>query len=222
MTQTALESFLLPIKPYFEIEGVSEVSINKPKEIWVEKLGEAIRYEVPQFDFEHLKSLARLIAQSTEQRVSEEEPLLSATLPNGFRVQIVFPPACEQGSVVMSIRKPNVVKWTIDDYERMGLFDKVIISKGEDTDELKLKTLLEEGKVRDFIQNSILMKKNLIISGGTSTGKTTFSNVFFGKKEALFFLSFFPNKRKPKIGLFSNFFAHITSSLISVCENFKF
>ncbi len=176
MTQTALESFLLPIKPYFEIEGVSEVSINKPKEIWVEKLGEAIRYEVPQFDFEHLKSLARLIAQSTEQRVSEEEPLLSATLPNGFRVQIVFPPACEQGSVVMSIRKPNVVKWTIDDYERMGLFDKVIISKGEDTDELKLKTLLEEGKVRDFIQNSILMKKNLIISGGTSTGKTTFTN----------------------------------------------
>ena len=46
--------------------------------------------ELPSFDIEHLKSLGRLVAQSTEQRLSEEEPLLSATLPNGFRIQIVF------------------------------------------------------------------------------------------------------------------------------------
>ena len=54
-----------------------------------------IRELIPEFGQSHLLSLARLIAQSTEQ-VSEEQPLLSATLPAGYRVQIVIPPACEQ------------------------------------------------------------------------------------------------------------------------------
>lgn len=176
MSQAALETFLSPLKIHFEKDGVNEVSINKPKEVWVEHMGEMSKFDVPEFDFEHLKSLARLIAQSTEQRISEEEPLLSATLPNGFRVQVVFPPACDHNCVVMSIRKPNVVKWTLDDYDRMGLFDKVIISSQEDPAEKILKDLLQSGKTREFIEKAVMFKKNLIISGGTSTGKTTFTN----------------------------------------------
>lgn len=176
MTFAALETFLLPLNSYFEKEGVNEISINRPSEIWVEQMGEMKLFPLPEFDFEHLKSIARLIAQSTEQRVSEEEPLLSATLPNGFRVQVVFPPACDHNCVVMSIRKPNVVKWTLDDYQRMGLFDKVIIDKQEDSAELILKDLLQAGKTREFLEKAVIFKKNLIISGGTSTGKTTFTN----------------------------------------------
>ena len=111
MTIDALDSFLMPLKKIFDRDGVNEISINRPFEAWVEIKGDMYREELPNFDVEHLKSLGRLIAQSTEQRISEEEPLLSATLPNGFRVQVVFPPACEAGNVVMSIRKPSDLKW---------------------------------------------------------------------------------------------------------------
>jgi type IV secretion system protein VirB11 len=176
MTVDALDSFLLPLKQIFDREGVNEISINRPFEAWVEIKGDMYREELPNFDVEHLKSLARLIAQSTEQRISEEEPLLSATLPNGFRVQIVFPPACEVGNVVMSIRKPSALKWSLDDYEKMGMFDNASVGAIEDKNSLILAKLLQLNRIKEFISRSVQYKKNIIISGGTSTGKTTFTN----------------------------------------------
>lgn len=176
MSIDALDSFLSPLKSIFDREGVNEISINRPFEAWVEQKGDMKREELPYFDVEHLKSLGRLIAQATEQRVSEEEPLLSATLPNGFRVQVVFPPACEPGCVVMSIRKPSVLKWSLDDYDKMGMFDSTSVGEIEDKNSIILAKLLELNRIKDFISRAVLYKKNIIISGGTSTGKTTFTN----------------------------------------------
>ena len=176
MSVAALDSYLAPMKKILEADGVNEISINRPGEIWVEKQGDMILESMPALDIEHLKSLGRLVAQATEQRISEEEPLLSATLPNGFRIQIVFPPACEQGTVVMSIRKPSVLKWTLDDYERMGMFEQTSVGEVEDKNDLVLAKLLKLNRVKDFLERAVLYKKNIIISGGTSTGKTTFTN----------------------------------------------
>ncbi len=172
----ALDSYLLPIKAILDQDGVSEVSINRPGEIWVEVKGDMVFHPLPEFDFEHLKSLARLVAQSTDQRISEEEPLLSATLPEGYRIQIVFPPACEPNCVVMSIRKQSNLKWSLDDYEKMGAFSNAAINVVEDKNNLILIKLLKLGRIKEFLRRSVLYKKNLIISGGTSTGKTTFTN----------------------------------------------
>lgn len=176
MSIAALDSYLLPIKQILDREGVNEVSINRPFEVWVEQKGDMLREELPAFDLEHLKSLGRLVAQATEQRLSEEEPLLSATLPSGYRIQIVFPPACEQGCVVMSIRKPSSLKWTLDDYEKMGMFDSTSVGEVEDKNDAILVKLLQLGRVKEFLTRAVLYKKNIIISGGTSTGKTTFTN----------------------------------------------
>jgi type IV secretion system protein VirB11 len=176
MSIAALDSYLLPLKEILDRDGVNEVSINRPYEVWVEMKGDMIREELPTYDMEHLKSLGRLVAQATEQRLSEEEPLLSATLPNGFRIQIVFPPACEQGSVVMSIRKPSSLKWTLEDYDKMGMFDSTSVGEVEDKNDLILTKLLQLNRIKEFLQRSVLYKKNVIISGGTSTGKTTFTN----------------------------------------------
>jgi len=172
----ALDSFMLPLKQILDRDGVNEVSINRPHEVWVELKGDMIKEELPSFDIDHLKSLGRLVAQATEQRLSEEEPLLSATLPNGFRIQIVFPPACEQGCVVISIRKPSVLKWTLEDYDKMGMFDSTSVGEIEDKNSLILSKLLQLNRIKEFLQRSVLYKKNIIISGGTSTGKTTFTN----------------------------------------------
>ena len=176
MSIAALDSYLLPIKQILDRDGVNEASINRPFEVWIEYKGDMIREELPSFDLQHLKSLGRLIAQSTEQRLSEEEPLLSATLPNGYRVQIVFPPACEQGCVVISIRKPSSLKWNLDDYEKMGMFDATSVGAVGDKNNLILTKLLKLNRIKDFLHRAILYKKNIIISGGTSTGKTTFTN----------------------------------------------
>lgn len=172
----ALEVYLKPLTLLLSKEGISEVSINKPNEAWVEKKGEMFRVELPGYDLKHLKSLGRLIAQSTEQKVSEEEPLLSATLPAGYRIQVIFPPACESHTVVMSIRKKTSLKWGLDDFEKMGMFKDTVYEEKEDESAVILSKLLKANRIRDFVKKAILSRKNIIISGGTSTGKTTFTN----------------------------------------------
>lgn len=176
MSHAALETYLTPLKTIFAEDGVAEISINRPGEAWIEKKGEMYKVDLPEFTFEHLKGLARLVAQSTEQLVSEEKPLLSATLPNGFRIQVVFPPACESGRVVMSIRKGSTMNWTLDDYDKMGAFTHTAIDEVEDSTNADLLKMLDENRIRDFLENAIKWRKNIIISGGTSTGKTTFTN----------------------------------------------
>jgi type IV secretion system protein VirB11 len=172
----ALQTYLAPLEAIFAEDGVAEVSVNRPGEVWIENRGNMRREEIKEFDVDHLKALARLIAQSTDQRISEETPLLSATLPNGFRIQVVFPPACESGNVAMSIRKGSTLNWTLEDYEKMGAFDTTAVAEVEDEDLVVLKGLIKEKKIKEFLRQSVIRRKNLIISGGTSTGKTTFTN----------------------------------------------
>lgn len=173
---TALEAYLGPLKRIFSEESVNEISINRPFEVWVEKQGD-IRYEsMPELDFEHLRGLAQLVAQSTEQRVSEETPLLSATLPMGFRIQIVMPPACEPGTIAMSIRKPSGMKLDLNTYEKLGAFDSTSLEEVHDESVHELQVLLGENRIKDFLIKAVHSKQNIIVSGGTSTGKTTFTN----------------------------------------------
>jgi type IV secretion system protein VirB11 len=176
MKFAALDTFLLPFKSLFEEDGVAEISVNRPGEAWVEKRGD-MRYEsLPSLDLEHLKSLGRLIAQSTEQNISEETPLLSATLPNGYRIQIIFPPACEPGTVAMSIRKGATMQYTFDTYEKIGAFSQTATKEIIDPNDAILDKHIQEKNIRAFLSHAIKCKKNIIISGGTSTGKTTFTN----------------------------------------------
>ena len=173
----ALETYLEPLRNIFAEEGVSEISINRECEVWVENRGNMRCERIEAFTLSHLKALCRLIAQATEQKLSEETPLLSASLPNGFRVQVVFPPACESDKVVLSIRKPSSMEMTLDDYERMGAFENIASHDAAKKDiNEQLESLLSSGKTKEFIELAVLNKKNIIVSGGTSTGKTTFTN----------------------------------------------
>ncbi|AFC71449.1 P-type DNA transfer ATPase VirB11 [Rickettsia australis] len=172
----ALETFLLPFKNLFAEDGINEIMVNKPGEAWVEKKGDIYSKQIPELDSEHLLSLGRLVAQSTEQIISEEKPLLSATLPNGYRIQIVFPPACEIGQIIYSIRKPSGMNLTLDEYAKMGAFDDTATESLIDEDTVILNNFLADKKIKEFIRHAVVSKKNIIISGGTSTGKTTFTN----------------------------------------------
>lgn len=176
MSFAALETYLLPFKALFEEEGVAEISVNRSGEAWVEKRGDMRCEKLPALTIDHLKSLGRLIAQSTEQVISEEKPLLSATLPNGYRIQVVFPPACEAGTVCMSIRKGATQMFTFETYDKFGAFDTTATAEIEDPNTPMLLEHLAKKEIRQFLSKAIKCKKNIIISGGTSTGKTTFTN----------------------------------------------
>ena len=67
---TALEAYLTPLYYFFDQDGVTEISINEPKEIWVERFGDMYREEIQEYTYEHLRELALLVAQSTEQKLS--------------------------------------------------------------------------------------------------------------------------------------------------------
>ncbi|PIR34607.1 MAG: P-type DNA transfer ATPase VirB11 [Alphaproteobacteria bacterium CG11_big_fil_rev_8_21_14_0_20_44_7] len=176
MSTTALETYLKPLQRIFAIENVVEISINTPGEVWYEVKGEMYHEKVPELDINHLKALGRLVAQYTEQAVSEEAPLLSATLPSGYRIQVVFPPACEAGKVAISIRKQTVLNLDLDQYEAIGAFESTISEEHEDKLNVELSKLLDRGEVKEFIKRAVRGRKNIIVSGGTSTGKTTFMN----------------------------------------------
>jgi type IV secretion system protein VirB11 len=176
MSLTALDTYLTPLRSVFDRDGVSEISINRPGEAWIEMRGDMIREDLPELTLNHLKTMARLIAQSTDQGISEENPLLSATLPDGYRVQIVFPPACADGKVAFSIRKPTVMQLNLDTYEALGAFQSTVSRREADPVDKELRNLLDTGAIKDFLKLAVRAKKNIIVSGGTSTGKTTFVN----------------------------------------------
>lgn len=179
MSQVPIETYLRPLKPFLDLPGVSEISINKPQEIWIEKLGFSGGMEchhVFELTFSHLHTLARLIAQFSEQEISEETPLLSATLPGGYRVQVVLPPATEPGAVGISIRKQVLLDLCLEDYQERGAFSEVNKGATQRNADQELAEFLREGRYREFLETALRIKKNILISAGTSAGKTTFLN----------------------------------------------
>lgn len=179
MSIAALETYLAPIRVFIEKDGVNEVCINRPGEVWTEIKGTYYHDTVPDLTLNHLMSLGRLIAQSTAQEISEERPLLSATLPEGYRVQIVFPPGCEVGTVAVAIRKSNPLQMDLDEYEALGAFQSTTTKEQKNPVNIHLKQLMDEGRIKEFLIAAVQAKKNIVISGGTSTGKTTFANALF-------------------------------------------
>jgi len=174
----ALTSYLKPIKEILKDPDVNEITINKPHEYIIEKPDGKKYVDTRHFSENDLFELSRLIATFTSQKVNERQPILSGSLPDGERVQVVMPPAVHNGMFAISIRKPTTLDLTLKDYQDSGAFESVIINHSNimsDID-LRLLNLKRSGNISEFIRLAVINKKNIIISGGTSSGKTTFTN----------------------------------------------
>src|SRR6185437_308152 len=100
-----LEAYLAPLSPWLSRPDVTDVLVNRPGEVWIETAnGTMSREPADQLTEVALQRLARQIAAASHQGVNREQPLLSATLPDGARVQVVGPPAT-RGGVAMAVRK---------------------------------------------------------------------------------------------------------------------
>ena len=174
----ALRTHLKPLQRWFEAQGATEVSVNRPGEVWIARQGEPYmeRHAASDLTDEILLALAQQVATSTEQEVSREKPLLSAELPNGFRVQFVLPPASGR-SVALSIRRPAVLDLALTDYERTGAFDLTNRrTREEQQSERDLRDAHAAGDFASFLGMAVRARKNIVISAGTDAGKTTLLN----------------------------------------------
>ncbi|GAA0299016.1 P-type DNA transfer ATPase VirB11 [Sphingomonas oligophenolica] len=157
---------------------VTDIYVNRPGEVWVETTAGGIeRHDAPGLDEATLSRLARQIAALSHQGISREHPLLSATLPDGARVQVVGPPAT-RGPLALAIRKHVSPDLALGDYVANGAFSG---TKRGDVDgpsdvDIALRAMLDDGDVAGMLAGAVRARKNILVSGGTSTGKTTFLN----------------------------------------------
>ncbi len=172
-----LDAYLAPLRPFLARGEVTDLFINQPGEVWIETIGGGLeRHALPDLDEDNLWRLARQVAGLAHQGINREYPLLAATLPDGARVQIVAPPATRSGFAV-AIRKHVVPDLTLGDYLGDGAFDDVAFARGQpDRPPLANPTDHSPAALAAYLGDLVRGRRNVLISGGTSTGKTTFLN----------------------------------------------
>lgn len=155
--QTLLK-FFEPIKPFLDDASVSEVMINGPSQIYIERKGKLTLTNAKFANREALVAALRNLAQFVGRHVDEQRPILEGRLPDGSRVEAVMPPAAPEGPHV-AIRR----------FFRETLTIEKLVGFGSFTPE-----------AADFLRQVVLVKNNTIVAGGTGSGKTSLLNALTG------------------------------------------
>ncbi|MFN3517524.1 MAG: ATPase, T2SS/T4P/T4SS family [Novosphingobium sp.] len=161
-----LDAYLAPLRPWLERETVTEILVNRPGELWIEDAEQPgmQRIVLPALDDQLLQRLAEQVARVSHQGINREHPLLAATLPDGARIQLVGPPATRR-HWALAIRRHRLLDLPLDAYDR-GPIRHPVAAPGPDP----------EAEPIAFLRDAVRRRRTILISGGTSTGKTTFLN----------------------------------------------
>jgi pilus assembly protein CpaF len=144
-----------PIEPLLRDADVSEIMVNGPDRIYVERFGRIVPVDAAFVDEDHLRRVIDKIVARIGRRIDEGSPMVDARLPDGSRVNAVLPPIALDGSV-LTIRKFSVDPYSMEDLIAFGTLTK---------------------PVADLLAACIRGRLDMLISGGTGTGKTTTLNV---------------------------------------------
>ncbi|PZU14321.1 MAG: P-type DNA transfer ATPase VirB11 [Citromicrobium sp.] len=170
-----LDSFLAPLAQWLYAPGVTDIWINRPGEVWTETAGGRIeRHEAPLLDEAILAHLARQIASHSAQGISRAHPLLAASLPDGARVQVIAPPAT-RGGHILAIRRQVVSALTLADWDQEGAF-QALVASGRAPERQRQWRSIGPKDAAVFLRDAVQARRNIIVAGGTATGKTTFLN----------------------------------------------
>ncbi|QRK12225.1 Flp pilus assembly complex ATPase component TadA [Archangium violaceum] len=154
MYSESLRAFLKPVLPYLDDPSVTEIMINGPTDVWIERKGKVSKTDAS-FTEEGLLGAARNMAQFVGRLLNDERPRLDARLPDGSRIHVVIPPIARKGTTI-SIRKFFKDKLTIESL-------------------IKFKSMTPQ--MARLIDAGIHTKLNMLVSGGTGSGKTTLLNI---------------------------------------------
>jgi pilus assembly protein CpaF len=147
--------YLRPIESLILDPEISEIMLNSPKDIFIERQGVIEKIQGITIPHDQLRVAVQNIARSLGDDISEEKPILDSRLPDGSRISAVLPP-CSIHGITLTIRKFNTRSFTIDDLIRIGTITEAMAT---------------------YLKNAIINRKNILISGGTGTGKTTLLNI---------------------------------------------
>src|SRR5215467_892635 len=147
--------YLRPIENLILDPEISEIMLNSPSDIFIEKQGVIEKVTGITIPNDQLRVAVQNIARSLGDDISEEKPILDSRLPDGSRIAAVLPP-CSIHGITLTIRKFNTRSFTVDDLIRIGTITEPIAA---------------------LLQTAIIERKNILISGGTGTGKTTLLNI---------------------------------------------
>jgi type IV secretion system protein VirB11 len=166
-----LRTYLQPFAQWLERDDVNEIVVNRPGEVWIEVAGAAQmqRVETPVVTDELLERLAGQIARASFQGVSRQHPLLAATLPNGARVQMVAPPAT-RNHWALAIRRHMAIELELE------AFDAGPIERRDQVQERLAANIQAQRAPIAYLRNAVWERRTILISGGASSGKTTFLN----------------------------------------------
>ena len=153
--EVTVEHFLAPVLPFLRDPTVSEVMINTPSEIYIERDGQLIKTDARFDDAESLMSAVNNVLQYTGKRLTPEHPLIDSRLPDGSRVHVILPPLCRTG-VCMTIRKFAKVMFESEHLIELGSWTR---------------------QTAEYLRMCVLAEKNILVAGGTSSGKTCLLNV---------------------------------------------
>ncbi len=152
--EQSIRRYFKPIVPYLEDDSVSEIMINGPDDIWIEVSGKLQKTDATFDTVDDLMGGVKNIAQYVGKTLDELNPRMDARLPDGSRVHVVLPP-CARNGISVAIR-------------RFGEFS------------LDMEKLIGYGSITPtaakFIDVCVKMKRNLVVAGGTGSGKTSLLN----------------------------------------------
>lgn len=171
---------LTGLSKILEMDNLTEIAINRPYEVWFDR-GKGWETEtLGELSYNACLSLARALATyaGLTEPLSEINPVASVILPNEERGQLLIPPATEDGIVSMTFRKPSKSRFTLEDYQTSGRFDQFT---DMDISEVKLSEVQSRlldlkdtpGETKEFFSLAVKNNLNILLVGGTGSGKTT-------------------------------------------------
>jgi pilus assembly protein CpaF len=147
-----------PLEPLLKEESITEIMVNGPKHVYVERNGKIERVAINFEDADHVMRIIDRIVAPLGRRVDESSPMVDARLPDGSRVNAVIPPISLVGPS-LTIRKFSKVPLTVENLIEFGSITPEVI---------------------EFLKACVYSRKNVVISGGTGSGKTTLLNILSG------------------------------------------
>jgi pilus assembly protein CpaF len=143
-----------PLERLLSDDTVSEIMVNGPFDVWVERAGRLSQTSVRFNDESHLRRIINKMVAQVGRRIDESSPMVDARLPDGSRVNAIIPPLSLSGPLV-TIRKFSKTRLALEDMVPLGTIST---------------------QTREFLERAVLARLNILISGGTGSGKTTLLN----------------------------------------------
>ena len=144
-----------PIQQLLNDDGISEIIVNGPHQVWIEQAGKLTLTDISFKDDDHVMRILSRIVSPLGRRIDESSPMVDARLPDGSRVNAIIPPLSLIGPV-LTVRKFRRVPMNVDDLIRMGSLTPHVVL---------------------FLEAAVRAGVNVLVAGGTSSGKTTLLNV---------------------------------------------